>query len=121
MEKAKETIPTCSCTELHEEKLAAARTVQLSDDEVLRMAELFKSFGDPTRLRILVALSASELCVCDLASLLSMTVSAVSHQLRLLRSARLVKFRKEGKNAFYSLDDDHVHTLLRQGLSHVRE
>lgn len=119
--EAAEKAATCDCTELHEEKLKAARTVLLEDWEVQRMAELFKSFGDPTRLRILAALSGSELCVCDLAALLSMSVSAVSHQLRLLRGARLVKFRREGKNAFYSLDDDHVYVLLQQGLSHVRE
>lgn len=85
------------------------------------MAELFKALGDYTRVRILHALSVSELCVCALAEVLEMSQSAISHQLRLLRAARLVRYRKEGKNVFYALDDKHVETLLQQGFAHISE
>ncbi|MGI6096034.1 MAG: ArsR/SmtB family transcription factor [Lachnospiraceae bacterium] len=94
----------------------------IPDDETLySIAELFKVFGDPTRVRILYALSASELCVCDIADFLEMTQSAISHQLRVLKQMRLVKFRREGKTVFYSLADSHVKTILDQGLEHVQE
>ncbi|MZP29629.1 metalloregulator ArsR/SmtB family transcription factor [Heliobacterium undosum] len=83
------------------------------------LAQLFKALGDPSRSRLLHALSFGELCVCDLASLLDISQSAVSHQLRLLRGLRLVKYRKEGKMVYYALDDDHVRGLLGQGLEHV--
>ena len=85
------------------------------------MAELFKLFGDPTRLKILISLSQHELCVYDLAALIGMSQSAVSHQLRLLKQGRLVKSRREGKSIFYSLADDHVHTMLAQGMEHISE
>ena len=92
-----------------------------SDDEIYRMAELFKTFGDATRIRILTALSKQELCVCDIAEILQMTQSAISHQLRVLKQMHLVKFRREGKTVFYSLADDHVYTILNQGIEHVKE
>ena len=85
------------------------------------LADLFKVFGDPTRIRILYALSGQELCVCDIADVLDMTQSAISHQLRVLKQSRLVKFRRDGKTVFYSLSDDHVYTILRQGMDHVLE
>lgn len=85
------------------------------------MAELFKTFGDPTRLRILSALRRQELCVCDIADLLGMTQSAISHQLRVLKQQELVKFRRDGKTVYYSLADAHVGTILAQGLEHVSE
>jgi len=85
------------------------------------LAEVFSVLGDRTRICILQALSATELCVCDLSELLSITPSAVSHQLRILRAARLVKYRRQGRQAFYSLDDDHVDTLMRQGIAHLQE
>ncbi|HIS26443.1 MAG TPA: winged helix-turn-helix transcriptional regulator [Candidatus Pullilachnospira intestinigallinarum] len=92
------------------------------DEEVLyRLADLFKVFGDPTRIRILYALSTGELCVCDIAQLLGMTQSAISHQLRVLKQMSLVKFRREGKTVYYSLADAHVATILAQGLDHVQE
>ncbi len=95
---------------------------EIPADEVLyRMAALFKTFGDPTRIRILSALNHHELCVCDIAECLGMTQSAISHQLRVLKQMELVKFRKEGKTVFYSLSDDHVYTILNQGLDHVNE
>ena len=85
------------------------------------MAELFQLVGDPTRLKILISLSQHELCVYDLAALIGMSQSAVSHQLRLLKQGRLVKSRREGKSIFYSLADDHVHTMLAQGMEHISE
>jgi len=83
------------------------------------LAEIFKALGDPTRLKIIYVLSKSPLCVCDIASLLDMTQSAISHHLRLLRNLKLVKFKKEGKMVIYSLDDDHVLRLFKEGLEHV--
>ena len=84
-------------------------------------AELLKVFGDPTRLRIISALCRSELCVCDIARLLGMTQSAISHQLRVLKQARLVNTRRDGKTIYYSLDDDHVYNIISQGIEHVQE
>ena len=96
--------------------------VGLDDATSLELADIFKILGDKTRIKLLSLLAAEEeLCVCDIAESLQMGQSAISHQLRVLRAARLVKFRKTGKEAFYSLDDDHVVKLMRQGLEHVRE
>ncbi len=92
------------------------------DDEYLYdLAELFKVFGDSTRIKILYALFESELCVGDLAQLLNVSVSAISHQLKILKDAKLVKFRRDGKIIFYMLDDDHVRTMLSMGMEHVEE
>lgn len=91
-----------------------------NEEETQRVAEVFKMFGDPTRVRILTALLQQERCVFELSDLLDLSQSAVSHQLRLLRSAHLVKNRREGKLIYYSLDDDHVSTILAKGLEHVR-
>jgi ArsR family transcriptional regulator len=102
-------------------KVVALKTTLLSDRSVGALAETFKLLGDPTRVRILDALSRSELCVCDIASLLSLTESAVSHQLRLLRSVRLVAPRRDGRMIFYTLDDQHIVRLFEQGLEHVEE
>ncbi|RAK09397.1 ArsR family transcriptional regulator [Halanaerobium saccharolyticum] len=93
----------------------------LADDVVYDLAELFKTMGDPTRIKILYALKERELCVCDLSELLDMSSSAISHQLRVLRNNKLVKYRKEGRSVYYSLDDDHVMCLFGQGLEHVLE
>lgn len=111
----------CNNTEKHVENVEQVRDTMLSEKEFLFLAELFKALGDYTRVRILYALSISELCVCALAEVLDMSQSAISHQLRLLRAARLVRYRKEGKNVFYALDDDHVDNLLKQGFDHIRE
>ncbi len=92
-----------------------------TDEEIYRLSDLFKTFGDVTRIRILTALSKQELCVCDIADLLGMSQSAISHQLRVLKQQELVKFRREGKTVFYSLADTHVSTILAQGLEHVDE
>ena len=92
-----------------------------AEEECQALAELFKTFGDPTRIRILSVLSYGEVCVNDLADTLSMTASAISHQLRLLKQARLVKSRRDGKLIYYSLDDDHVRSMFAQGLEHIQE
>lgn len=117
-----ENTPTCQEEELHPEAIHRVRE-KLPQDEVLYdLAELFKIFGDSTRVKILYALlEAKELCVCDIASLMDVTQSAVSHQLRVLKSSKLVKFRKEGKTVYYSLADDHVCRILSQGMEHICE
>jgi len=110
-------------SEFHMLTRADARNVardMIHEDSAAELAETFTALGDPTRVRILDLLSSTDLCVCDLAKLLGMTPSAVSHQLRYLRALRLVKGKKEGRNMLYSLDDDHVVTLFAEGLKHVR-
>lgn len=111
----------CSHTSSHHKNVDKVHQNMLTEKEFLFMAELFKALGDYTRVRILHALSVSELCVCALAEVLEMSQSAISHQLRLLRAARLVRYRKEGKNVFYALDDEHVEMLLNQGFAHISE
>lgn len=111
----------CSCTVIHEELVEKASKVVLTNDVASSLANLFKNFADPTRVRILSALSASEMCVCDLAACLGMTQSAISHQLRVLKAYNLVKPRKEGKVVYYSLADSHVNAILYTGLEHVNE
>lgn len=97
-------------------------TTEMPQDETLYdLAELFKIFGDSTRIKILYALFEAELCVCDMAQLLGLTQTAVSHQLRVLKNNKLVKFRREGKNIFYSLADEHVRLIINQGMEHVNE
>lgn len=109
----------CEITCIDQEKVALVKG-QLLPERVLRqLAETFKVLGDPTRSRIIHALSLEELCVCDIASLLGTTKSAVSHQLRVLRNMKVVSFRKEGKIAYYSLDDTHVRNLFDEGLKHI--
>jgi len=88
--------------------------------DALRLSEIFKVLGDPTRIKIIYALSKYEMCVCDIADALGMSQSAISHQLRLLRNLKLVKYRREGKSAIYSLDDDHILQLFNQGMEHVK-
>jgi DNA-binding transcriptional ArsR family regulator len=109
----------CEIHATHPEHIKLAKLHELDDTTSLRLAEIFKVLGDPTRIKLLALLSASEMCVCDIADALGMKQSAISHQLRVLRGARLVKFRKDGKEAWYSLDDDHVVKLMNQGLEHV--
>ena len=101
--------------------MAELRAALIGADDVSGLAETFKALGDPTRVRILDALSHGELCVCDLAALVRMSESAVSHQLRVLRNLRIVKPRRDGRMVFYALDDRHIITLFRQGLRHVQE
>lgn len=112
------------CCAYHHEHPMLVEDVHLAmprEEEMLHVSELFKVLGDGTRMRILFVLLASEMCVCDLSETLNMSVSAVSHQLRILRQAHLVRYRRVGKTVFYALADDHVKTLLSQGLDHVRE
>ena len=111
----------CEETEVHEGAVEQVLS-QLPQDEVLYdLAELFKIFGDSTRVKILYALLESELCVCDIAKLMDVSQSAVSHQLRVLKGSKLVKFRREGKTLYYSLADEHVFRILSQGMEHILE
>lgn len=111
----------CSCEVIHEEVVNKVREEVLGKDEYIELASLFKLFGDATRVQILHALEIEEMCVCDLAALLGLTKSAVSHQLKELRLSNLVKFRKEGQVVYYSLADSHVKTILDIGFEHLRE
>lgn len=111
----------CSCSILHENIIEIVKKKMPQEEKLYDLAELFKVFGDTTRVKIISALFEAEMCVCDIAELLGMTQSAISHQLRVLRQARLVKHRKEGKVVFYSLDDEHIKTIFNQGLEHILE
>ena len=114
-------VENCEYIHVHEDIVAQVNE-NMPDEEILYdLAELFKIFGDSTRIKILYVLFESEMCVCDIASLLGMTQSAISHQLRSLKQSRLVKARREGKTVFYSLADGHVRTILDQGMEHVAE
>ncbi len=114
-------IVRCDCNVIHQEIVDKVKAAMPVEENLYDLAELFKVFGDTTRIKILYALTASDMCVCDIAVLLNMTQSAISHQLRVLKQAKLVKYRKEGKVVFYSLDDEHVKTIFDQGLIHVTE
>lgn len=111
----------CSEEIVHSEVVENVKKKLPSDDKIYDLAELFKVFGDSTRTKILSALEISPLCVCDIASCLNMTKSAVSHQLRILRQAKLVKSKKNGKEVIYSLDDNHVSLIFECGLNHINE
>ena len=119
--KSAENPPFCQQEHRHPEHIEAVRRLMPDDDSLYDLSEVFRVFGDSTRIRILYALFESELCVCDLATLLGLTQSAVSHQLRILKDAKLVKFRREGKSIFYTLDDDHVRAILSLGMEHLSE
>jgi len=114
-------IECCDFIHAHEDIVSRVRRDMPDEDTLYDLTELFRIFGDSTRVRILYVLFASEMCVCDIAQLLNMTQSAISHQLRALKSARLITSRRDGKTVFYSLADGHVRTLVDQGLEHVRE
>ena len=111
----------CQETQTHPSRIETVKKLLPADEVLYDLAELFKIFGDSTRIKLLYALYESELCVCDLADVLGLTQSAVSHQLRLLKSSKLVKFRREGKTVFYSLADDHVVRILSQGMEQLEE
>ena len=128
----KETVPCCEESCVHGGAVAQVRALLPPDEQLYDLAELFKIFGDSTRVlfkifgdstrvKILYALLESELCVCDIAKLMEVTQSAVSHQLRVLKNSKLVKFRREGKTVYYSLADDHVIHILAQGMEHILE
>lgn len=112
------TLDICTECKIHHDLLDKLDR-KLEEETYQHLAETFKTLGDPTRIKIIHALSQTELCVCDLAELLDMTQSAISHQLRVLRTNRLVKYRKEGRTVYYSLDDEHIVLLFNQGLIHV--
>ena len=114
-------IEICDGEEVHEELLNIVREKMPVETELYDLAELFKVFGDSTRIRILFVLFETEVCVCDLAQALNMTQSAISHQLKILKQNKLVKSRRDGKSIFYSLADDHVRTIIAQGREHIEE
>ena len=114
-------VEQCENTAVHHDVIEAVRIEMADEDTLYDLAELFKVFGDSTRTKILSALFVRELCVCDIAALLGMTKSAVSHQLRILRQTKLVKARRNGKEVYYSLDDDHVGEIFRLALTHLQE
>ncbi len=111
----------CQVISFNEKRVKALRRTMLSPSLANDLANTFKAMADNTRIKIIYALSREELCVCDLAGLLGLSISAISHQLRVLRNMKLVKFRKEGKMVYYSLDDRHIEHLFAEGLKHVRE
>ena len=113
--------PCCDITVIHEELVETIRQSMPPEEELFNLAEFFKVFGDTTRIRILYALFQSEMCVCDIAHLLGMTQSAISHQLRVLKGANLVRYRREGRVVYYSLDDDHIKAIFDQGYQHITE
>ncbi len=112
---------SCDCEVIHEDVVNEVRSQLLSKDEYIDLASLYKLFGDATRMQMLHALAHKEMCVCDLAVLLGVTKSAVSHQLKALRMSNLVKFRREGQIVYYSLADDHVKQIIEMGLEHINE
>ena len=116
-----EFVDHCEITQVHQGAVDQVRQVLPPDEVLSDLADLFKIFGDSTRIKILYALLRSELCVCDIADLLGLTQSAISHQLRVLRSSKLVKFRRDDKTLYYSLADEHVCRIISQGMEHVEE
>lgn len=114
-------IERCDCDVIHDDIVNLVKSKMPPEESLYDLAELFKVFGDSTRIKILWALDASEMCVCDIAVLLNMTQSAISHQLRVLKQAKLVRSRKDGKIVYYSLDDEHVRQIFDQGLIHIGE
>lgn len=114
-------IPECDVIEVHEDVVKGLKEKLLTQNDYNDLSTLFKMFGDPTRLKLLSALFENELCVCDLTNLLDMTQSAISHQLSVLRQNRIIKYRKSGKNVYYSLDDDHIQMIYNAGLHHIME
>lgn len=111
----------CSTSEQHKNIIDGVSHNMPSDTELCELAEFFRVFGDSTRIRILYALSKAEMCVCDIAELIGVSQSAVSHQLQILRSSRLVRYRREGKTVYYSLNDEHIFSIIGQGIEHIKE
>ena len=114
-------VECCEFMHAHDEIVERVRKEMPGEDTLYDLTELFRIFGDSTRIRILYVLFEAEMCVCDIAALLGMTQSAIFHQLRALKNARLVTSRRDGKTVFYSLADDHVKTIINQGLEHILE
>lgn len=111
----------CQSTVINQKRVKKIKGQMLDDNNIFQLSETFGALSDPTRVKILFALSCSELCVCDISAVLNMSISAISHQLRVLRNMRLVKFRKEGKMVYYSLDDAHIVKLFKVASEHVNE
>lgn len=117
----KSAAPTCSLKQVHSDVVRKVGKKLPGEETLLRLAEFFKTYGDRTRLKILAALAESEMCVCDIASVTCMSESAISHQLRILRGMRLVRYRRDGRIIYYSLADDHIYQIIRQGMAHIEE
>ena len=120
MSNTKRRDPVCEIYSIHDEAVKDVKKNMITQEQAKKLAETFRVLGDPNRLKLINALTKRELCVCDIAYVLGMSTSAVSHQLRLLRSLRLVKYRKEGKQVYYTLDDDHILNLFNEGLEHIK-
>lgn len=118
---SKDSLDVCQYMHIHDDVVEKVQDAMPSEDVLYDLAELFKMFGDSTRIKILCVLSETEMCVCDIARLLGATQSAVSHQLRALKQSKLVKARRQGKTVFYALSDSHVKTIIAQGMEHVYE
>lgn len=114
-------VECCDSTHIHTKTIHQVDEHMPKEETLTDLADFFKVFGDATRVKILYVLLQSEMCVCDLAEVLQMTQSAISHQLRVLKQAKLVKNRREGKTVFYSLEDGHIQTILNQGMEHISE
>ena len=114
-------IETCECTIIHKDVVDKVKNKMLEDSDYMLMADFYKAFADTTRNKILSALYHSEMCVCDLVYLLGMTQPAISHHLKLLKSMRLIKYRKAGKFVYYSLDDQHISEIIKSGIEHIRK
>lgn len=114
-------LPQCHTEHHHDALLPQVQAHMPTEDSLYELADLYKVFGDSTRIKLLYTLFETELCVCDIAQLLGMSMSAISHQLRVLKQAKLVKFRREGRSVLYALADDHVKTILGQGMEHINE
>jgi DNA-binding transcriptional ArsR family regulator len=121
MEKKRKQAVTCGQLIIHDDIVKKVRENMPEEDNLYDLAELFKVFGDSTRIKIIWALFESEMCVCDIAYLLNMTQSAISHQLRVLKSSRLVRYRKSGKTVYYSLEDSHIKKIFEMGMEHILE
>jgi len=117
----KKEAPVCEYMHAHEDIVKSVKENMIDEEALYDLADLFKIFGDTTRIKILYVLSEHSMCVCDIATLLNISVSAVSHQLKILKTAKLVKYRREGKTIFYSLSDAHVKTIINNGLEHINE
>lgn len=114
-------VECCDFIQIHDDVVKSVQEKLPDEDKLYDLAEIFKVFGDSTRIKILYVLFEAEMCVCDIAQLLGMTQSAISHQLRILKQSKLVKNRREGKSVFYSLADGHVRTIMDQGMEHIEE
>lgn len=120
-EDNREKTPICECTEVHADTVKLKREKMPSEEMLYDLSDFFKIFGDSTRMSILFAIDGEPICVCDIAELLGMTKSAVSHQLKVLRQSDLITYRKSGKNVFYTLADDHVRDIIEKALEHIKE